>query len=175
MRTISRFTVPLLLAGGFVAAAGGARAEDDPRAVFFETRVRPVLAEHCYSCHGPEKQKGGLRVDNISTLLAGGDNGAAIAPGAPDSSRMLVALSYANVDLQMPPNGRLPEGLLADLKQWIADGAYWPDEPVPSARMAGPAFDLNARRAAHWAWQPIQVVDPPVVQASTWPRGPIDQ
>ena len=174
MRTFSRFIWRGGLAAGVFFSGHAVAAEDDARAAFFETRVRPVLAEHCYPCHGVEKQRGGLRVDHGDLLLKGGDNGAALAPGMPDASRLLAAISYANVDLQMPPDGRLPESAIADLRAWIAEGAYWPAEPVPSAKAVEPAFDLAGRRARHWAWQPIQPTAPPAVRDAAWPRGAVD-
>src|SRR3954468_2396418 len=72
---------------------------------FFETRVRPLLARHCSSCHSAEKRKGGLTVDSREALLAGGDSGPALVPGKPDASRLVAAVRYADVDLQMPPKG----------------------------------------------------------------------
>src|SRR4051812_29901588 len=59
---------------------------------FFEKSVRPVLADQCLKCHGPQKQKGGLRLDSRATALSGGDSGPAIVPGKPDESLLLTAL-----------------------------------------------------------------------------------
>src|SRR5512134_3812446 len=83
----------------------GATADD---LEFFEKRVRPILAERCYSCHSAaaEKLKGGLRLDSRDGLVKGGDSGAAIEPGHPGRSRLVEAIGYGNVDLQMPPKGR---------------------------------------------------------------------
>ena len=72
-----------LLAITLLAAAGAARAEDG--VAFFEARVRPVLVERCYTCHGADKQKGGLRLDSRDALRKGGDSGPAVAPGTPDA------------------------------------------------------------------------------------------
>src|SRR5215207_1574251 len=67
---------------------------------FFETRVRPVLAEHCYRCHGPDKRRGGLRLDSRALLLQGGDTGPAAVPGRPDKSLLVAAINHG--DLKMP-------------------------------------------------------------------------
>src|SRR5579872_2511862 len=87
------------LAGPARAAAGTAGAE------FFENKVRPVLAQHCYGCHSAraKKLRGGLRVDSRAALLKGGDSGPALVPGRPEQSRLVEAVAYTNVELQMPP------------------------------------------------------------------------
>lgn len=106
---------------GLLAALGLTRAADEPAGVeFFEKKVRPILVEHCYKCHSTEakKPKGGLFVDGREALLKGGDNGAALVPGEPDKSRMIEAVLYKNVDLRMPPKGKLSDAALADLSAW---------------------------------------------------------
>ncbi|MBI1321056.1 MAG: DUF1549 domain-containing protein [Candidatus Hydrogenedens sp.] len=146
----------------------------DP-AEFFESKVRPVLAERCYSCHGAEKQKASLRLDHISVILQGGESGPVLAPGKPDESRLYQAVSYADVDLQMPPKGKLPDEEIAVLRTWIEQGAYWPDEAFnPEGAAPAASFDVQALKAEHWAWQPIKAVEPPAVQDAAWPKSPID-
>ena len=81
------------------AGENGASADS----TFFEMRIRPLLAEHCYSCHGEEKQKGHLRLDSRAAMLKGGESGPAIVPGQPGQSRLMEAVRYQNPDLQMPP------------------------------------------------------------------------
>lgn len=156
-------------------AAASAHAAEAGSGEFFEQRVRPVLAEHCYGCHGPAKQKGGLRVDHGALLLKGGDNGPALVAGQPEASRMMTAVGYGDVNLQMPPTGKLPDAVIADLRAWVAAGAAWPEEPVPGAKAAEAAFDLAGRRAAHWAWQPLRNDAPPSVGDAGWPRGAVDR
>src|SRR5690606_11891218 len=134
-----------LLAVGLVAALPAQIA--DPLA-FFETRVRPVLAERCVSCHGSKTQKSELRLDHGSFVRRGGARGPVVVPGDAAASRLVAAVRYEDVDLQMPPKGRLADAEIAALEQWIELGAPWPDEPVPEAAAAEPAFDLAARRAA---------------------------
>jgi mono/diheme cytochrome c family protein len=141
---------------------------------FFEKRVRPVLAEHCHDCHGPARQRAGLRLDHIGHISSGGDTGPAIAPGAPEESLLIRAIGYADVDLQMPPRGRLSQTQIDDLSAWVAMGAPWPDETAEAGELAEEVFDLAARKAAHWAWQPICAVNPPEVKWANWPRNGID-
>src|SRR5262245_19873349 len=71
---------------------------------FFEARVRPVLAEHCFSCHGPKKQTAGLRLDSRAALLRGGESGPASVPGQPEKSLLINAVRHSRA-LRMPPKG----------------------------------------------------------------------
>jgi mono/diheme cytochrome c family protein len=163
-----------LLAAGLPLRA---QAADATALEFFEKEVRPVLAEHCISCHGPEKQKGELRLDHGSFIAHGGETGPVISADNPESSRLLVAVSYHDVDFQMPPKGKLPEEQIEALRAWISQGAPWPDEPVPSEGAPGKpaAFELESRRDNHWAWQPVQDPAPPQVKDAAWPRSDIDK
>jgi uncharacterized coiled-coil DUF342 family protein len=97
------------------------RAADD----HFDKHVRPLLVENCQSCHGPEKPKGGLRVDSRSALLKGGDTGPAIVPGKPAESLLVKAIGYTG-DLKMPPKGKLSDQEIGLLTEWIKSGAAWP-------------------------------------------------
>jgi len=92
---------------------------------FFENRVRPVLAEHCYSCH-TEAKTGGLRVDSREALLHGGKSGSALVPGNPGQSLLLRAMRHDMDKLKMPPSGKIAAEKIADVERWIAAGAAWP-------------------------------------------------
>src|SRR4051794_4806489 len=98
--------MPLIVALVALAPTIPARAEDAKpdaaKAEFFESKVRPVLVESCVGCHGPQKQKAGLRLDSRAALLEGGDSGPAIRPGDPDGSRLVEVIRYGS-DVQMPP------------------------------------------------------------------------
>src|SRR5438309_2151393 len=96
----------------FALAVPSAQAEQpgrpDSRAVrFFEERVRPLLAEQCVSCHGPKRQKAGLRLDSAAAIRKGGESGPVVAPGNPEQSRLIRAIRQDG-DLKMPPKGKLP-------------------------------------------------------------------
>src|SRR3954447_4206376 len=99
-------------------APGLALANDtDPAGIaFFEQKIRPVLVKECYSCHSSEARKvrGGLRVDSRDALLKGGDTGPAVVPGKPLDSLLLKALRQDG--LAMPPNGKLPDEVVADFE-----------------------------------------------------------
>ena len=170
-----RHVAALLLA--MTGTACLSAAEPAGTVEFFEKKIRPVLVEHCLKCHGDLKgkePKGGLRLDSRATALKGGDNGPAIVPGEPDKSKLVEAIRFQNADLQMPPKGKLPEALIADLVAWVRAGAVWPGEtgaPVTS----GGGFDLAKRKQSHWAWQPIKPTPPPPVRDAAWPSTPVDR
>src|SRR5437660_674196 len=108
-----------VLSALFLAAAAPAAEPSAEQVEFFEKKVRPVLAANCFKCHSDRtKPKGGLRLDSRAGLLKGGDNGPALVPGHPEKSRMIEAVSYKNADLTMPPKGKLPDAVLADLTAW---------------------------------------------------------
>ncbi|MFN7933287.1 MAG: PSD1 and planctomycete cytochrome C domain-containing protein [Bryobacteraceae bacterium] len=103
---------------------------------FFENRVRPVLAEHCYLCH-TESKMGGLRVDSRQGLLSGGKSGPAVVPGQVGQSLLVKAIRHEKDGLRMPPSGKLAPEKIADIERWIAGGASWPvatTAAVPSAK-----------------------------------------
>ncbi len=109
-----------------LAVFGLAAAGKD--AVFFETRIRPLLAKHCYSCHG-QTEMAGLRLDSRERLLRGGRSGPAVVPGKADASLLLQAVEHRHAKLRMPPGGKkLGERELMDLREWVAAGAVWPEE-----------------------------------------------
>src|SRR4051812_5379493 len=72
-------------------------------AEFFESKVRPLLLAKCVSCHGPEKQRGKLRLDSRAGWEKGGESGPAVVPGKPDESLLIKAVRFQDKDLQMPP------------------------------------------------------------------------
>jgi hypothetical protein len=163
---------------GLTLVAGVGRATEFSAAelAFFETDVRPLLAEHCYECHSAESDglRAGLRVDTRDGLLAGGDSGSALEPGDADASLLMQAVRYES--FEMPPAGKLPDEEIAILVRWIEMGAPWPDEPSPDAAApAGDEFDLQQRRETHWAWQPIDDPVPPEVGDPRWPASNIDR
>jgi len=116
---------------------------------FFENRIRPVLVESCYGCHSAEadSSEGELTLDNRAGLLRGGRAGSAIAPGKPDVSRLMVAIAYNDPALQMPPDGKLPESVIADFRQWIEQGA-----PDPREGAATEIDTIDSRASSHWAF-----------------------
>jgi hypothetical protein len=145
----------------------------DPKAVeFFEARVRPLLVEKCVRCHGPDKQRGGLRLDSRAGLLKGGDNGAVVAPGDADKSRLVQAVRGEGERKKMPPppNDPLADESVSALTEWVKTGAPWPDRPGDAA---GPLTVPEARKR-HWSFQPVKKPAPPAVKDAAWVRTPVD-
>src|SRR5215831_9194625 len=113
----------------FIFISLGSAQDASERDQFFETRIRPVLANNCYGCHTDSKL-GGLRVDSRVSLLAGGKSGPAIIPGHPEESLLIRAVSHIDPNLKMPMGGnKLKDNEVADLTYWIkAMAAFWPDD-----------------------------------------------
>jgi hypothetical protein len=136
---------------GLLLCALFAQADDH-----FEKHVRPLLLDRCVGCHGPTKQKGGLRLDSKAGWQAGGDSGPAVIPGKPDESLLLKAIRGQGGLKQMPPDKPLTEAELATVVKWITDGATDPRDGG-QARLGGMTV-AEAKR--WWAFQPGKV--PPV-------------
>lgn len=103
-------------------ATGMARAEDK---IDFAKQIRPIMADNCYKCHGPKKEKGKLRLDTLAAFEKGGKDGKVIVPGDPDKSDLYRRITLPKDDDDvMPPEGDpLPKDKQALVKQWIAQGA----------------------------------------------------
>src|SRR6185369_11384812 len=151
-----------------------ASAADSAGVEFYEKRIRPLFAEHCYACHGPDKQRAGLRLDQVADIVRGGDRGPAIVGDAPEESWLIRAVRYTDDKVRMPPKGKLSDAQIADLVAWVKMGAPGP-RSGPDVRSGIPVeeFDLEKRRR-HWAYQPVRVVEPPAVKTARWPTSPID-
>ena len=141
---------------------------------FFESKVRPVLARNCYQCHSQQAKilYSNLRADGRVALLNGGSRGPAIVPGDPDSSQLIQAVRYEN--LEMPPAGRLSADQIDVLVKWVEMGAPWPDLEVAGGVKTSKGSRNPAASHSHWAWKPVHKGFPPPVRDKTWPADPID-
>ncbi len=153
----------------------GALAADAPKLTasqteFFENKVRPVLAKHCYKCHSAEatKVKGGLFLDSRDGVLKGGDSGPAIVPGDPEKSLLVKSIRYIDPDLQMPPKGeKLSDAQNADLVAWVKMGAPDPRVGISTAKTSG--------SKDHWAFLPVKKPVVPDSRITNYPSlNPID-
>ena len=148
-------------------------AEEDPNA-FFESRIRPLLADNCQQCHGEQKQKGNLRLDSREGWQRGGDSGPPITPGKPETSLLNKAISYIDRDLKMPPKKKLTDAQIADLQHWIKLGAPDPRD-APAGTVIKKQKGLTVAEGKNfWSFKPPQPHEPPAVKNKSWPRNEID-
>lgn len=167
----------IFVLNGFACVAANTANAAKPSSTeldFFEKKVRPLLAEHCYSCHSvnAKKVQAGLLVDSRASLLAGGDSGEAIVPGDADGSLLLEAVRYETYE--MPPKGKLPAADIETFERWVGMGAPWPKEAAPTAKTVQPEFNLQQRKTEHWVWQPIKKPEVPDVEDTAWPNNDAD-
>src|ERR1700683_1501379 len=120
------------IAGGLVALAALALAATPApdSADFFEARIRPVLANNCFTCHAAS-ELGGLRLDSREAILKGGKSGPAIVAGDPDKSLLIRAVRQTDPKLKMPMGGKLKDQEIEDLVAWVKAGANWPATAAP--------------------------------------------
>ena len=129
-------------------------ADDAEQIEFFESKIRPVLVEHCYRCHSAEagKSKGGLLLDSRTGWQVGGDSGPAIIPFKPNESLVLLAINQSGESSEMPPEGRLSQAIVQDVEAWITAGAIDPrDGKKP---LTAKVMDIAAGKH-FWSFQPI--------------------
>ncbi len=142
----------------------------------FEKTIRPLLAEHCFECHGSNEPSAGLDLSSRAGLLAGGKRGPAAVAGNPAESLFISALKHSDAQLKMPhKKARLSDQDIAVLEQWIADGIPWPENAgITIVASAGPAFTITPQQRRHWSLQPMSDPALPVVADRTWVRDPLD-
>lgn len=129
---------------GILSTMATLRADDG--VVAFETIIRPLLVEHCVSCHGEKKQSAGMRLDTVKGITTGSDEGSVIVPGKPNESKLIKSVRHDG-DVQMPPKKKLPDEAISALTKWVEDGA-----PMPRESDKGTKVDAKS----HWAYQPVK-------------------
>ena len=141
---------------------------------FFENNIRPILSNNCAGCHG-DSVSGGLKLDSREALLKGGEHGPVLVPGNPDKSLIITAV-HQTTALKMPKGGKLTSQEVADLSQWVRQGAVWP------ASAPGTVFSsslktgiITPKQRAFWSFQPLKPVAIPEAKNSHWARTPIDK
>lgn len=156
----------------------GVQAEDDGRVEFFENRIRPLLISRCSECHSSQTElSGGLGLDSAEAWQRGGDSGAAITPRDLAGSLVWRAVSYADPLLQMPPDGKLSDAELSDLKRWIEEGAFDPRSSTETDAEDAGATGLSVERAReYWSYRSLVASAPPagVTMDAIRPSTPID-
>jgi len=137
--------------------------------VDFARDIQPVLERSCLSCHGPEKQRSGFRLDQRSSALRGGELGVAIVAGQSAQSALIRMVAGLEPGLEMPPEGdRLTPVEIGQLRRWIDDGAHWPQGSTESG---------DADPTDWWSLRPLTSppVPDPVGLPVEWSLNPIDK
>jgi mono/diheme cytochrome c family protein len=146
---------------------GAEPASGSNHQVDFVHEIQPIFSKDCYECHGPEKQKGGLRLDSKVAALKGGDSGPLLVSGKSKESLLIQAVEGSKADLARMPKKRDPLSAeqLALLRTWIDQGASWPDDAPVAVRK-------DWRK--HWAFKAPIRPRTPQVHRGNWVRNPID-
>lgn len=153
----------LILPGVSSSAHGELKA---PK-VDFVRSIRPIFESRCFECHGPTRQRGGLRLDTSNGIKTGGQSGAILEPNKASVSLLLLHVRGVGEHKRMPPKGDpLSAEQIALLQTWIEQGASLPAEAKS---------ELSAI-AGNWAFKPIVSHVPPAVpvEQRPWVRGAID-
>lgn len=176
---MQRFFSTVILSGALLqlslVSVGFAQKSSPEGIAFFEQKIRPILAKHCYECHSADataakKLKGGLLLDSADGMLKGGDTGPALVKSKSGESLLVKALKFDG--LEMPPTGKLPDEIIADFAKWIDMGA--PDPRLESASLPGKRqIDLEEGRK-FWSFQPLGSPTPPVTSGAET-KSPVDQ
>ncbi len=138
------------------------------REVTFKADIEPIFRDHCIKCHGKDKQRGDLRLDEKAAALKGGESFApAIIPGNGTDSPLVRFTAGIVEGMEMPPEGerKLSKDEVGLLRAWIDQGAKWPDEPKAKGEVV-----------PHWSFQTLRRPAIPQVSSSNvvWSRNPID-
>jgi mono/diheme cytochrome c family protein len=162
----------LLLPGLVLCLSDGSRAlpadpkPDAAQVEFFEKKVRPILAENCHKCHGPDKQMGGLRLDSRAAVLE------VVVPNQPDKSRLVKAIRHDG-DIKMPQKGKLPDADIATLTAWVKMGAPWP-EAAAVRPAATSTFAITDKDREFWSFRPVKEPAVPKLSGRYPVSNPID-
>lgn len=164
------------IAGGLAtfAALTFAAGPAPDSADFFETRIRPVLANNCFTCHAASAL-GGLRVDSRDGILKGGKSGPAMVSGDPDKSLLIEAVRQTNPKLKMPMGGKLKDQEIQDLTSWVKAGAIWPASATSVVAPKSGEYVITPEQRAFWSFQPLKSVIAPAPMNAAWAKTDIDR
>ncbi|WP_417849213.1 DUF1553 domain-containing protein [Thalassoglobus sp.] len=163
----------LFLFGVLPVSARGDDAKLTPEQVkFFETKIRPVLVEHCYECHSVESDEpgGNLLLDTKAGMFKGGLTGPVHIAGDPEKSLLIKALRYD--EIEMPPDQPLSEAVVNDFVKWVKQGAFDP-RSVKADSASAPTKEYG--RESLWSFLPRTTPELPYVENEAWGRDPVDR
>ncbi len=142
---------------------------------FFESKIRPILANNCFGCH-TNSHLGDLRLDSLEALKKGGKRGPALVPGDPDKSLLIIAVRQTDPNLKMPYGGKLKASEVASLEAWVQAGAAWPANTaaaVPASKDG--KYVISPERRNFWSFLPLKDQPEPAVKDKAWPKTGIDR
>src|SRR4051812_9601317 len=147
-----------------------------PAAPDFSREIRPLLEQHCFKCHGPEKQKGGLRLDSKEAAFKPGESGEkAILPGRASESRLIKLVSSQDDNERMPSRGQPLSTIEIDLlKRWINGGAEWPATSGATGVVAKSEMIVTDEDRKHWSYLPLQSPPLPSLRGGDVAYTPVD-
>ncbi len=163
----------VLMLAGFMPVALHA-APDAASLDFFETKIRPILANNCYACHTTAK-KGDLRLDSAEAMLKGGSRGPAIVPGRPEKSVLMTAVRHGDPEFSMPVGKKLKDTEIADLADWIKAGAVYPKAATIAAAPTDGKFTISEKQRQFWSLVPFVTPPIPAVKDTKWPKSNVDK
>jgi mono/diheme cytochrome c family protein len=162
-------TMPICVVIWVLVASGPISADDTEGDRLFQQVVAPIFEQRCVRCHNDADKKGGLSLQTREALLAGGESGSVVQPGAPDSSYLIeLVTAKGDTPAEMPKEGAaLDAEQLKALRRWIALGAPWPQRRLHAAHLTDDNW---------WAFQPLKCPPLPELTAEEWQwvRTPID-
>ena len=162
----------LLGAASVIVRAGENPADEAAKLKFFEAKVRPLLADRCYSCHSGERPKANLSLDTWEGVKKGAASGPAVIPGDPENSPLITAVHYDG-GTKMPPTGKLDASEIETLTEWVKMGAPWTTaKTVETAKNA--SYIISPAQKSFWSFKPIVRPAVPKVKNSAWVKTPID-
>jgi mono/diheme cytochrome c family protein len=142
----------------------------EPIKVDYASQIKPILVKNCISCHGVEKQKGGLRLDAGASIIRGGNSGPILIPGKSNESKILHAVEGKDPETRMPP---MPKALISKeqsalIATWVDQGAFISKQDLAASVV------VKKTPSTHWSFQPLVKPIIPSDNSSGWARAPID-
>src|ERR1700682_5053386 len=137
-------------------AIGPLGAQSTSPGDFFETKIRPVLANNCFACHNSKLKSGGLELSSSAAFQQGAPSGPLVSKEEPESSKLVQVLRYQGA-IKMPPMGKLPDQQIADVTAWVKAGAPWPETVEAAAAPQEPGkYKFTSEQRAFWSFQPVK-------------------
>jgi mono/diheme cytochrome c family protein len=156
--------------------SAGVWAQNAPDSIeFFETRIRPLLANNCFGCH-TSSAMGGLRLDSRDALLKGGKRGTALLPGDAEKSLLMVAVRHQDESMKMPMGNKLKDAQIQDLAAWVKAGAVWPKSAAaPAVSKNDGKYVILPEMRKFWSLVPLKESPAPAVRDARWAKTNIDR